>query len=41
MLYDGEHPKRNMELSLLIRVYYYIFALTKKHNVSLLFSENI
>ena len=41
VVYDGEHPKRNMELSALIKIYYYIYVLTKKHDVSLLFSENI
>ena len=41
VLYDGEHPKRNMEVSALIKIYYYIYVLTKKHDVSLLFSENI
>ena len=41
VLSDGEHPKRNMEVSALIKIYYYIYVLTKKHDVSLLFSENI
>ena len=41
VLYDGEHPKRNMELSALIKIYYYIYVLTKKHDECLPFSKNI
>ena len=31
MLYDGEHLERNMELSAMTKVYYYIYVITKKH----------
>ena len=41
MLYHGEHPKRNLELSALMKISYYIYVLTKKHDVCLLFIKNI
>ena len=41
VLCDVEHPKRNMELSALIKIYYYIYVLTKKHDICLLFSKKI
>ena len=41
VLHYGDRSKINMELSALIKIYYYIYVLTKKHDVSMLFSENI
>ena len=41
VLCDVEHPKRNMELSALIKIYYYIYVLTKKRDICLLFSKKI